>query len=259
MISAWLRPSLVTLLCSLPAVAWAGGTGTGTGTDTDVGTTTDVATGTGTGTDTGTGTGTGTDTGSDTGDGDGSSTGQECVECMEDPDPVQIVTPADGATVGTTIEVRVTAPHTCVCDGCACAPRPPLNVNVRVDNMTVAGCQLGDEECNTEDNFFTIDLEPGPHTIDAVAEHNGQPSFSEPIEVTVMGSVGDDTTGSPPPPPPPPPATTDDGGSDSTGAPAADGGSGGGGCGCRTDGERSGAPLLFALAALLGLGARRRR
>lgn len=230
MISAWLRPALVTLfLAALPATAGAGG-----------------------GSSTGTGTGTDTGTGSDTG---ASGTTMECSECTDSTDVVQIVSPANGATVATTFDVHVTAPYTCACVGCACAPRPPSSVAVRVDSMTVANCQNGEEDCNSEDQTFTLMLEPGTYMIDAVAEHDGSPEFSEKIEITIPGAA-DDTTGAPPPPPPPP-ASTGDSGSDSTGAPASDGG--GGGCGCRAEPGRASGGLLLGLFALVGLGALRRR
>lgn len=243
MSSAWLRPALMTLLlASLPTTAAATSTGTGSGTGT--------GSDTGMGTDTGTGTGTG-------GDGGSGSTTMECSECTDSTDVVQIVSPANGATVATTVDVHVTAPYTCACNGCACAPRPPFTVNVRVDGMTVINCSSDEEGCNTEDQTFSIELEPGTHTLDAVADHDGHPEFSDPIEVTVPGAA-DDTTGSPPPPPPPPAASTGESGSDSTGAPAADGG--GGGCGCRADDPQhtsGGLPAL--LLGLLGLGVARRR
>lgn len=244
--STWLRPSLLALLLGVPAVASAGGgggssTGMGTGSDT----------GMGSGSDTGTGTG-GSDTG--TGSGGSSSSGEPCSECIDSTDPVQIISPANGATVATTTDVRITAPYTCSCDGCACSQRPPFSVSIRVDGMTVTSCSDGSKGCNTEDQTFTIELEPGTHTLDAAAEHDGQPEFSDPIEVTVPGST-DDSTGTPPPPPPPPPPSTSSSGSDSTGTPAASGD--GGGCGCRTEGGRASAGLL-AMLALLGLGRRRR-
>lgn len=259
-----LRLVLVISSCTLcavawPAAAWAGGgtTGTGgmaTGTDTGMATDTDTDTGmaTGTGTDTGMVTGTGTSTSGS----DGSSSGEMCVECEPSLDPVQIVSPADGTMVTATFDVRVTAPYTCACAG----PRPPFNINLRVDGTTVASCQSNDDDCNTEDQTFTIGgLSGGPHTLDAVAEHDGSPEFSASIEIISPEVAGEDSTGAPPPPPPPPPpsTTSGEGSSGDTGSAAADGGSGGG-CGCRAQSHGSTGSVM-GLLALLGLGALRRR
>lgn len=250
MIRSWLRSTLVLMLCTAPAApAWAGGS-TGGGSSS------------GSGSDTGgSGSGSGSDTGgSDSGTTDGgSSSGMMCTECVDSNEMVTVVSPADGEVVNNTFEVRVTAPHTCSCDTCGCYESPPPSISVRANNMTQGTCNDGDRDCNTLDQTFTVTLDAGTYTIDALAQVEQAVQFSASIEVEVVGSLGD-STGEPLPPPPPPlppdpPAT---GGSSSssggTSGGASDGG-GGGGCGCTSGG--SGAPA--GVLALLVLGAIRRR
>lgn len=271
----WLRPALVCTLCLTPALALAGGgtstTGAGGGTvgsdGMEVGVTGDPTDPGGTsigvtdsGFDTGfPGTSGGTDEGTSGGSTDdgGSSSGEVCGRCEVSEDPVVIVSPEDGTTVGTLFEVRVTAPHTCFCDDCGCFAADPFSVTLRVDGMTFDSCN-GDG-CVTSDHTFTVMLDPGEYTLDAAADHEGSPSFSDPITVTVEGEVGpSDSSGEPPPPPPPPLPSDSSGSSGSSGTTAGSTDTGSGGCGCTTaPAPAGGAATLLALFGLLGL--RRRR
>lgn len=259
MIRPWLRFALVCPLLVAPALARAGGGGSsssgGESSGTDSGGT---DTGSDTGTDSGSDTGMSSDTGmgSDTGTtGEGSSSdGGICGECTPLDEMVRIVSPMDGEVVAPSLDVRITAPHTCVCETMCCNTNDPYSVSLRVDGMTVESCSQADRECNTRDQTFSIVLEPGTHVLDAAADVDFSAQFSAPVEVTVPGVPGDDSTGAPPPPPPPPPPPAGSSG-DSSGSEtgAADGE--GGGCGCRSTGSGGPAGLLV----LVVLGALRRR
>ncbi|MEM7153042.1 MAG: MYXO-CTERM sorting domain-containing protein [Myxococcota bacterium] len=253
---AYLRASLVLSLTLTPAVALAGGVMTGS--TTDMGTSSGSDTGDTDGTDTGSGGTDGSDTGTSTGGGSSESCG-EVGECDVSTDSVVIVSPMTGAEVGRPFDLQVTAPHTCYCDPCGCFAGPPNRVTVRVDGMTFDSCEMS--ECDTMDHTFSLDLAPGPHTIDAIADVELSPDFSAPIEVTVVGEVatGDSTAGEGGVPPTPPMPGTSSSGSDDSGTTeaAADGG-GGGGCGCTTTPTRGG-PLGALFGVLLLTGLRRRR
>lgn len=258
---AYLRASLVVSLTLSPAVALAGGVMTGSTTDAPGTSSGGMATGDTDGTDSGGTDGFETDTDTDSGTSTGGGSSESCGEigeCEVSMDSVVIVSPMTGAEVGRPFDLQVTAPHTCYCSPCGCFTGPPNRVTIRVDGMTFTSCETG--ECDTMDHTFSLDLAPGPHTIDAVADVELSPEFSAPIEVTVVGEVatGDSSGDGAPPPPPPTPGTTSGGsdGSGTSGAAADDGG--GGGCGCNTDSTPRGAlGALFGLVLLTSL--RRRR
>ncbi|MCA9651906.1 MAG: MYXO-CTERM sorting domain-containing protein [Myxococcales bacterium] len=240
----WLRTTLVLALGTLSPLAWAGSSGSSGSSDTG-------GSGTG-GSDTG-----GSDTGGTTSE--GSSSGEICGECTPSADPVQIISPADGAVVPRTFDVRVTAPHTCSCETMCCNTLEPASVNLRIDGMTVDNCNTGD--CDTTDHTFTVvDLAPGTYLLDAAAPVDFSVEFSAKIMITVEGEIatGDTTAGSD--------------GNVSAGMTAGNGttstgGSGGettpatgeptGGCGCRSEPGPRGA--LASMLGLLALGAVRRR
>lgn len=277
---ACLRASVV-LTMLFPSVALAGGGTGGGGGGTSVGDSGGFATGTdsgvvvtgtgGTGGATGTGgmggatdtdaTGGATDTGgSDSGTtGGSSSSGEFCGECTPLDEPVQIISPVDGAVVGRTFEVRVTAPYTCSCDTMCCDAFDPSTIGLRIDGMSYETCSS--DECNTTDHtFMVVDLAPGTYELDALAPVDFSVEFSARIQITVEGELATgDTTGS------------GDGnvsagmtagvsttssGSSSSG-PAASDGNGGGGCGCRSGSSPVGPP--GALLGMLVLGSLRRR
>jgi MYXO-CTERM domain-containing protein len=174
---------------------------------------------------------------------------------------VTIVSPIDGAVVGTTFEVRVTAPHTCYCDTCGCVAENPFTTTLRIDGSSYDNCN-GDG-CDTSDHTFVVKLPAGTYQLDAAADHDLAVEFSEKIMVTVEGesTSGDTTAGAdagvtvgmttaPP--------TTGNGGSSSgTGDAAASDGGSTGGCGCRAPSNPSGP--LGALLSVLVLGTLRRR
>lgn len=255
MSSTCLRATLALTLCSISPLAWAGGgTDSGGGGGTVV---TDSATdsgGTGGTGDTG-GTGTGGSTG------EGSSSGDICGECTPSGEPVQIISPVDGAVVGRTFDVRVTAPYSCSCDTMCCNTFYPTSLTLRIDVMTVDVCNASDD-CDTTDHTFTVaDLAPGTYELDAIAPVDGSAEFSQKVTITVEGEVatGDGTTGSGEAGGVTVGMTSAGGtsnGSSSGDTGAAAGGSDGG-CGCRSEpGPRGLAPLGLGL---LLLATRRRR